>query len=355
MHTPISVVTSDDHRSHDPEFDVYSGSIVGRFEVPQRVDRIREALAGGPFELTPPTAHGLEPVLRVHNPDLVEFLATAWKEYTAVVPNPQVVIGEMFNHEGLLEGMPVGRPPKANGYGRIGWFSFDTSSPLSEGTWPAALASADIALSGVDRVLAGERIVYSLCRPPGHHATRSAYGGFCLLNNAAIAAQSLLDSGARRVTVLDVDAHHGNGTQQIFYQRGDVQFVSIHMDPEWNYPWFVGRADERGDGRGAGVNLNLPLPKGTTGDHYVTDLTTGIDAVNAFDPDYVIVSLGVDPADGDPTAGLCLSTDDFVEVGKVLGTIDRPLLIVQEGGYQLHRVGADVRAVLDGIGAVARV
>ncbi|MEY2445788.1 MAG: hypothetical protein QOE00_2368, partial [Ilumatobacteraceae bacterium] len=320
-----------------------------------RVDRIRDALADGPFEMAAPTVHGLEPVLRVHNPDLVDFLSTAWKEYTAVVPDPQAVIGEMFHHEGLVEGMTIARPPATNGYGRIGWFCFDTSSPLSEGSWPAALASADIALSGVDRLLAGERIVYSLCRPPGHHATRSAFGGFCLLNNAAIAAQALLDAGARRVTILDVDAHHGNGTQQIFYQRGDVQFVSIHMDPEWNYPWFVGRAAERGDGRGAGANLNLPLPAGTTGDHYLTDLTTGVDALNAFDPDYVVVSLGVDPAAGDPTAGLALTTDDFNGVGRLIGTIDRPLLIVQEGGYQLHRVGADVRAVLDGVGAVTRV
>ncbi len=356
MHTqPLSVITSNDHRLHDPEFDIYSGSLVRRFEVPQRVDRIREALADGPFEMKPPTAHGIEPVLRVHNPDLVDFLTTAWKEYTAVIASPQAVIAETFIHEGLVEGMPVGRPPLTNGYGRLGWFCFDTSSPLVEGSWPAALASVDIALSGADRLLAGERVVYSLCRPPGHHAARSAFGGFCLLNNAAIAAQSLLDAGAGRVTILDVDAHHGNGTQQIFYQRGDVQFVSIHMDPEWNYPWFMGRTHERGDGRGAGANLNLPLPVGTTGDHYLTDLTAGIDALNAFDPDYVIVSLGVDPAAGDPTAGLSLTTDDFNAVGRVIGTIDRPLLIVQEGGYQLHRVGADVRAVLDGVCAMARV
>ena len=355
MPQTIPVVTSDAHRTHDPEFDIYAGSLVGRFEVPQRVDRIREALADGPFEMVAPSAHGLDPVLRIHNPDLVDFLTTAWREYTAVVPDPQVVVGEMFNHEGLVEGMPVGRPPRSNGYGRIGWFCFDTSSPLSQGSWPAAVASADIALSGVERVLGGERVVYALCRPPGHHATRSAFGGFCLLNNAAIAAQALVDSGVRRVTILDVDAHHGNGTQQIFYQRGDVQFVSIHMDPEWNYPWFVGRSDERGDGRGAGVNLNLPLPKGTTGDRYLTDLTRGLDAINAFDPDYVVVSLGVDPADGDPTAGLSLSTDDFSGVGRAVGTIDRPLLIVQEGGYQLHRVGADVRAVLDGVMASALV
>jgi acetoin utilization deacetylase AcuC-like enzyme len=352
---PVSVITSDDHRSHDPEFDIYSGSLIGRFEVPQRVDCIVEALADGGYAMVAPTAHGMKPILRVHNPDLVDFLSTAWKEYTAVIPDPQAVIAETFMHEGLVEAMPVGRPPVTNAYGRLGWFCFDTSSPLSEGSWPAALSAVDIALSGADRLLAGERVVYSLCRPPGHHATRSAFGGFCLLNNAAIAAQALIDAGARRVTVLDVDAHHGNGTQQIFYRRGDVQFVSIHMDPDQNYPWFVGRADERGAGPGAGANLNLPLPLGTTGDRYLDDLATGIDAVSAFDPEYVVVSLGVDPADGDPTAGLCLTTADFAEVGKAIGAIDRPLVIVQEGGYQLKRIGADVRAALDGVGTATRV
>ena len=176
-----------------------------------------------------PVTPAMDPILRIHNPDLLDFLSTAWKEYTAALPDAQAVIAEMFIHPGLVEAMPVGRAPATNAYGRLGWFCFDTSSPLAEGSWHAALASVDIALSGVDRLLAGEKVVYSLCRPPGHHATRSAFGGFCLMNNAAIAAQALIDDGATRVTVLDVDAHHGNGTQQIFYQRGDVQFVSIHM------------------------------------------------------------------------------------------------------------------------------
>ncbi|HEY0518345.1 MAG TPA: histone deacetylase family protein [Ilumatobacteraceae bacterium] len=346
---PVSVITNDDHRSHDPEYDVYSGTMVGRFEVPQRVDCITHALDGGPFAFVDSTAHGMQPILRVHNPDLVDFLSTAWKDYMAILPDAQAVIAEMFIHPGLVEAMPIGRPPVTNAYGRLGWFCFDTSSPLSEGSWPAALSSVDIALSGVDRVLAGERIVYSLCRPPGHHATRSAFGGFCLLNNAAIAAQAFIDAGARRVTVLDVDAHHGNGTQQIFYERGDVQFVSIHMDPDQNYPWFVGRAHERGEGSGEGANLNLPLPLGTTGERFLADLSVGIDAVSAFDPEYVIVSLGVDPAEGDPTAGLCLTTPDFADVGALIATIDAPLLLVQEGGYQLNRLGDDVRAVLDGL------
>jgi len=345
---PITVITSDEHRTHDPAYDVYSGAIVGRFEVPQRVDCIVQALADGDYVTATPTTHGMDPILRIHNPDLLDFLSTAWKEYTAALPDAQAVIAEMFIHPGLVEAMPVGRAPATNAYGRLGWFCFDTSSPLAEGSWHAALASVDIALSGVDRLLAGEKVVYSLCRPPGHHATRSAFGGFCLMNNAAIAAQALIDDGATRVTVLDVDAHHGNGTQQIFYQRGDVQFVSIHMDPDQQYPWFVGRAHERGEGAGDGANFNVPVPLGTTGDRYMTELATAIDAVEAFDPQYVVVSLGVDPADGDPTAGLCLTTADFREVGKAIGAIDRPLLVVQEGGYQLNRVGADVRAVLDG-------
>ena len=346
---PVSVITSDEHRSHDPEFDIYSGSLVPRFEVPQRVDCIVQALDGQGFVTADPTSHGMAPILRVHNPDLVDFLSTAWKGYIEEIPNPQAVIAETFIHPGLVESMPVGRPPLTNVYGRLGWFCFDTSSPLSEGSWSAALASVDIALSGVDRILGGEPLVYSLCRPPGHHATRSAFGGFCLLNNAAVAAQALIDAGAGRVTVLDVDAHHGNGTQQIFYRRGDVQVVSIHMDPDQNYPWFVGRAHERGEGPGAGANFNVPLPLGTAGDRYLAELATAVDAVAAFDPEYVVVSLGVDPADGDPTAGLCLTTADFAGVGAALAAIERPMLVVQEGGYQLHRVGADVRAFFDGL------
>ena len=198
-------------------------------------------------------------MLRVHNPDLVEFLSTAWKEYTAVVSDPQIVIGEMFNHEGLVEGMPVGRPPATNGYGRIGWFCFDTSSPLSEGSWPAALASADIALSGVDRLLGRRARRVLAVSPAGPPCDPIGLRRVLPAEQRGDRRSGADRRRARRVTVLDVDAHHGNGTQQIFYQRSDVQFVSIHMDPEWNYPWFVGRADERGDGRGAGANLNLPF------------------------------------------------------------------------------------------------
>src|SRR3954452_2651415 len=156
-HPPITVITSDEHRTHDPAYDVYSGSLVGRFEVPQRVDRILEALGDGGYATAAPAAHGMEPILRVHNADLVDFLSTAWKEYTAALPEADAVIAEMFIHPGLVEDMPVGRAPATNAYGRLGWFCFDTSSPLSEGSWHAALASVDIALTGVDRILAGRR------------------------------------------------------------------------------------------------------------------------------------------------------------------------------------------------------
>src|SRR3954453_12309013 len=317
---PIPVITSDEHRTHDPAYDVYSGSLVGRFEVPQRVDCIVNALSDGDYTTVEPAPHGMEPILRVHNADLVDFLSTAWKEYTAALPEADAVIAEMFIHSGLVEDMPVGRAPATNAYGRLGWFCFDTSSPLSEGSWHAALASVDIALSGVDRVLAGEKVVYSLCRPPGHHATRSAFGGFCLMNNAAIAAQALIDDGATRVTVLDVDAHHGNGTQQIFYQRGDVQFVSIHMDPDQQYPWFVGRAHERGEGAGDGANFNLPVPLGTTGDRSMTERAKSLVADGAFDHQYVVFEHGVEQAGVDHAAGLCQGASDLEDVGNAFGT-----------------------------------
>ncbi|HEY4609024.1 MAG TPA: hypothetical protein VIH06_07460, partial [Ilumatobacteraceae bacterium] len=262
-HAPITVITSDEHRTHDPAYDVYSGSLVGRFEVPQRVDCIVNALSDGDYTTVEPTSHGMAPILRVHNAELLEFLSTAWKEYTAALPEADAVIAEMFIHPGLVENMPVGRAPATNAYGRLGWFCFDTSSPLSEGSWHAALASVDIALTGVDRILAGEKIVYSLCRPPGHHATRSAFGGFCLLNNAAIAAQALRDAGHDVVTVVDLDAHHGNGTQAIFWERDDVRYGSVHVDPRagW-FPHFFGYAHETGAGPGEAATRNLPLAEG---------------------------------------------------------------------------------------------
>jgi acetoin utilization deacetylase AcuC-like enzyme len=198
-------------------------------------------------------------------------------------------------------------------------------------------------------VIEGERVAYGLCRPPGHHAARALYGGYCFFNNAAVVAEHLTASTGGRVSVLDVDYHHGNGTQQIFYERADVQYVSLHGDPNRAYPYFAGYADETGAGRGSGTNLNLPLPPGADDDRYLTALAQAIEAVDAFDPSVLVVSLGVDTFHLDPIADFALSTDAFTRSGAAVAGLARPMVVLQEGGYHLPSIGGNVRAWLDGV------
>jgi acetoin utilization deacetylase AcuC-like enzyme len=207
----------------------------------------------------------------------------------------------------------------------------------------------DIALTAADTVSSGDPFAYGLCRPPGHHAARSAFGGYCFLNNAAIAVQYLIDAGAGRVSIVDVDVHHGNGTQQIFWSRPEVQYTSLHLDPDVLYPWFTGRADERGGPGAEGANLNLPLPPGTGGEGYLVELSRVLEAVADHRPEFVVLSLGTDAAAGDPQGGLSLTTEDFGQIGREIDRLAIPVLVIQEGGYQLNRIGADVRAALEGL------
>jgi acetoin utilization deacetylase AcuC-like enzyme len=291
----------------------------------------------------------MEPILRVHDPGMLAYLETAWQEFAAEIPGRQLAMAEMYLHRALFEGMDIGRAPKLSGNGRIGFWCFDTSTPLVEGTWPAALSAVDVALTAADSVRAGDRFAYGLCRPPGHHAARSGYGGYCFLNNAAIAVQYLIDAGAAKVSIIDIDVHHGNGTQQIFWSRPEVQYISLHLDPDVLYPWFTGRADELGGAGAEGVNINVPLPPGTGGDGYLAELSRVLEAVEAHAPEFVVLSLGTDAAAGDPQGGLSLSTEDFGRIGRAIGSLAGPVLVIQEGGYQLDRIGADVRAVLEGL------
>ena len=192
----------------------------------------------------------------------------------------------------------------------------------------------------------GERAAYALCRPPGHHAARGTYGGYCYLNNAALAAQALLDAGCRRVSVIDVDYHHGNGTQEIFWERDDVQFVSLHGDPETEYPWFLGYADERGSGRGVCHTLNFPLPAGTGWDAYRGVLLTALDAVSHYAPEAIVVSLGVDTFMADPISSFKLEGRHYPMIGELLAALGRPAVLVQEGGYAVAEIGENVAGVL---------
>jgi acetoin utilization deacetylase AcuC-like enzyme len=232
--------------------------------------------------------------------------------------------------------------------GELGWYSFAADCSITAGTWAAVTASAGLALAAADRI-EHDASTFALCRPPGHHATRDQFGGYCYANNAALAAQRLRDLGAARVTVLDVDYHHGNGTQDIFWERADVQVVSLHADPRQQFPWFTGFADETGSGPGEGANLNLPLPRGTDGASWLDALQVALGAVRAFGPDSVVVSLGVDTAAGDPISDFGLELDHFRTAGARIAALGLPVALLLEGGYATSDIGGNVVAVLQGV------
>jgi acetoin utilization deacetylase AcuC-like enzyme len=219
------------------------------------------------------------------------------------------------------------------------------------GSWAAARSGAACAIDAAREVSSGKvRSAFALSRPPGHHAGADFMGGYCFLNNAALAAQGLRDAGAERVAVLDVDYHHGNGTQAIFYERADVLTVSIHGDPKTEYPFYLGHADERGAGAGTGFNLNLPQPRGTTFATWRNALQEAIAAVKAFGAQALVVSLGVDTFEGDPISGFRLRSADYLEIGRDIAQSGLPTVFVFEGGYAVEEVGINTVNVLEGFG-----
>jgi acetoin utilization deacetylase AcuC-like enzyme len=345
----VRVFASPRHRLHDPEHEIESSGLQPPFEHPGRAEAIRTALvAHGGFEITEPSDWGTAPIEAVHDPGLVRFLATAWEEYQRDVRPAHDVVPDVFALPGLREGMGDGRGEPAAVGARLGWWCFETTTPLTAGTYEAARSAVDCALSASRAVLDGASAAYGLCRPPGHHATQSLYGGYCFFNNAAVAAAFVAAESGGRVAVLDVDYHHGNGTQQIFYGRDDVAFVSLHGDPLRAYPYHTGFADETGAGRGTGSTRNLPLPAGTDDDAYLGALDQALAAVDAFDPAIVVVSLGVDTYAGDPMCDLAVTTDGFARCGRAVAALGRPLVVLQEGGYADDALGANVAAWLTG-------
>jgi acetoin utilization deacetylase AcuC-like enzyme len=342
---PMPVVAGDAHRRHDPPYEVNYGRVVRPvYERVERAERIRDALAAAGHPLVEPTGHGLEPVLAVHSPALVGFLEGAWPAWRAA-GGPETLIPDTFPIARLARG---GGRDLGGGTGRPGWFCFDTATPLVSGSFAAAVAAADVALTATDLVAAGAPAAYALCRPPGHHAGPGYYGGFCLLNNAAIAARALARRG--RVAVVDVDFHHGNGTQDIFWEDPEVLYVSLHGDPAGHYPHFTGAADEVGDGPGRGTTRNLPLPDGTGDDEYLASLAEAMGVVAAFDPAALVVSAGFDTFAGDPLGAFQVTTDGFGRIGAALAAAGRPMVVVQEGGYALEALGANAVALLAGAG-----
>ena len=338
----MKVVHSPLHARHDGGKELHRGELVPCFEMPVRADYILKAVERVGFEVLEPRSFPQESLLRVHEAGFVEFLRTAHDEWRAL-GKQGFMLPSGFPARGLRrDHIPSGIN------GRMGYYAFDASTPIVEGTWEAALAAAHCALTAAALVAEGEKSAYALCRPPGHHAGHSLYGGYCFLNNAALAAQHLRDKGFARVAVLDVDYHHGNGTQDIFWERSDVQFVSIHATPETEYPYFLGYADERGAGAGEGYTLNLPLPCGTVWKEYSTALDAALDSIATFSPDALVVSLGVDTYEGDPISAFKLAQEHYPLIGQRLAGLKVPTVFVQEGGYAVDEIGTNVAGVLEG-------
>jgi acetoin utilization deacetylase AcuC-like enzyme len=344
----MHVVHSPVQARHDPAHEVLTGTTIDCFEKPARAEAILAALQADPaFDITLPVEHGLGPIEAVHDPGYVAWLAHAWEDWTAAVPDVRDAIPDTFLNPAVRVGMGPGRPPLSPA-GRLGWYGFDTATAFVDGTYAAARAAVDVALSATDLVLGGAAVAYGLCRPPGHHAPHAAYGGYCYFNNAAIGADHAIRNGASRVAILDVDYHHGNGTQQIFYDCPDVFYVSLHADPERAYPYFTGWTEESGAGAGLGANVNLPLPVGCDDDTWLAVLDHALDLVDTYDPALIVVSLGVDNFGLDPLGDLALTEAAYHPAGAAVASLSRPTVIVQEGGYHIPTIGGVVRSWLRG-------
>jgi acetoin utilization deacetylase AcuC-like enzyme len=349
MADPIPLVWSEAHRRHVPTAEIWLGVRTPAVELPARADAIRAELEGAGHPVIPATGHPDAALEAVHDRALLEFLAGAYDAWAAAGlpddPGQPEVIPYFFAHPGLLG--PIAPALPAATWARTGHFAFDTMTPIGPGTWEAARGGADAALTACDLVVAGAPAAYACCRPPGHHATRSAYGGCCYLNNAAIAAVHLRDALGGPVAVLDVDAHHGNGAQAIFYGRADVVTGSVHVDPAagW-FPHFLGLAGEEGEG---GANRNVPLAPGAGDDTWVGAVRELAWWAAAFEPRALVVALGVDAAASDPESPLRVTAGGYRDAGHALGALGLPTVVVQEGGYDLDAIGGLVRAALEGL------
>ena len=355
MSLPVPVVWSEDCLRHEPAGEVWLGVRDPGTETPARALVLRDALTAAGAPLLAAKQHGDEVLRAVHDPLLLDHLATIWADWEAAGLPAQHgrdrVVPYVFPTPGMLAGLPVRSPPAA--HGRAGRFCYDTMTLIGPGSWEAIRGAADAALTAADLVSSGERLAYALCRPPGHHAAAGAYGGSCYLNNAAIAAQALRAAGAQRTAVIDIDAHHGNGTQMIFYGRADVWYGSLHVDPGagW-FPHYAGYAGERGSGAGEGGNRNLPLPPGAGDGDWLAAVDILCAEVRAWGADAIVVSLGLDAAAADPESPLRVTEAGYFAAGRRIAALG-PAVLVQEGGYDLASLGALAVAAIAGAAAGA--
>ncbi|ABE44623.1 histone deacetylase superfamily [Polaromonas sp. JS666] len=340
---------NDSHQAHAPEFEFFRGERVPCFETPARAEYVKSSLTSRGHVLRSPQMDSRTVLARVHAPRYLAFLEHAWRDWVALeAGNDQ---RQPFPSVWPVRTLRSDVEP-VNFIARLGLYSMDNGSPLAAGTWTAAKAGADAAASAAALLAVGgrrgEQAVFCCSRPPGHHAGPDFMGGYCFLNNAAVAAQALRDGGAARVAVLDVDYHHGNGTQSIFYDRADVLFVSLHGDPLTEYPFYLGHADETGAGEGAGFNLNLPLPAGCTAARWFDALEQACLRIAAFKGDALVVSLGLDTFAEDPISKFALQASDFSRLGERLGRLGLPTVFVLEGGYAATALGTNAVNVIEG-------
>ena len=338
----MKTVTHAAHLRHSGLVEFAEGRVSPAHESPERAATVLAAVrarAIGPVAES--TAHGTAPLLRVHDAGYLAFLEGAWTEWVAEGREGPALAASW-------RGRGMDGPVPGCVDGRLGHYANDACCPVVAGTWDAARGAADAALTACDLLLSGEPSAFALCRPPGHHAHPSAMGGYCYLNNAAVAARALRDAGMARVAVLDVDYHHGDGTQAAFYKDGTVLTCSVHADPRVEYPYFCGHADETGSGAGEGANLNLPLPHGTGLDAWLEALAAALGRIEAFGAEAVVVALGVDTYAGDPISRFALAEGEFLRVGGALARLRRPAAFVMEGGYAVAALGENVADVLQG-------
>ena len=336
-------VFSEDHKLRNSQTEVYGGELVPPFECAERIDYVLSELKNRDIgEIIPPNKHDLTAVLNVHSKSYVDFLSTAWEKWVA----------EGFKGEAIPTIWPTRNlrsdTVPSHIEAQLGYYCLASETSISKGTYEAVLASKDVALTAMDKILEGETSAFALCRPPGHHAAVDQYGGYCFFNNVAIAAQHALDNGAKRVAILDVDLHHGNGTQQIFYDRDDVLVTSLHGDPDNEFPYFLGYADETGNAAGKGFNINYPMPAGTNYKTWANALDQALATIKEYQPDYLLVSLGVDTFENDPISSFKLKSDDFSDYGKRIGKLELPTLFVMEGGYAVEEIGINTVNVIQG-------
>ena len=334
----MKIFYSESHRLHDVPNEFNRGEMVPAFESPRRVDSILASLRAARLgSLQAPQEFSLDRAYAVHDRALVDFIKGAYDEWHAMGRN-----GVIQPIAAPIRNLRNDKVPEALD-GRVSYYCFDNTTAITAGTWSAAKASFDVAMSAAEEVASGQaRHAFGLCRPPGHHAARTFYGGYCYLNNAAAAAQYLRTRSAARVSILDIDYHHGNGTQDIFYHRDDVQFVSIHADPASDYPYFLGYADETGAAKGEGFNINYPLPRHTEWGRWREALNEACTHIAAFKPDALIVSLGVDTYKDDPISSFRLESEHYLRVGDRIARLKLPTVYLLEGGYAIDAIGVNV-------------